>query len=101
VYDAAVSDGKVAMTVDQPAPPFGGAAGRGQAPAGEDEPHVFDRAQLTYADHGERTVTITSPVPLAPWAFTMVRDDTLSPDRAFLAPPPDEAPGEVLAIPRR
>ncbi|HEY0189861.1 MAG TPA: hypothetical protein VGC42_01985, partial [Kofleriaceae bacterium] len=70
VYDAAVSDGKVAMTVDQTAPPSGGAAGRGQAPAGEGDPaSVFDRAQLTYDDHGERTVIITSPVPLAPWAF--------------------------------
>jgi hypothetical protein len=80
VYAAAVSEGEVAFTTS-------------------DEPtRQLDRARLDFADRGERDVEIRSRVPMASWAFTFVRDDTLEPDRPFLDPPPDSPPAEVRAI---
>jgi hypothetical protein len=45
-----------------------------------------------YADRGERVIEIRGPVPITQWAFTFVREDTLVPDRPFLAGPPESPP---------
>lgn len=63
------------------------------------EPRIaLGRDHATYADAGERVVEIRARVPLAGWAFTMVRDDTLVPARPYLAGPPGAPPSEVLLI---
>ncbi|HMG54111.1 MAG TPA: hypothetical protein VK601_11525 [Kofleriaceae bacterium] len=79
-YDAAVSEGEVELA------------------AGGEPARKFERAQLVYADRGERDLEIRARVPMASWAFTLVRSDTLVPDRPFLDGPPDAAPAEVRAI---
>jgi hypothetical protein len=64
----------------------------------DDEPErKIERARLDFADR-ERAVEIRAQVPVASWAFTFVRDDTLEPDRSFLDPPPDQPPAEIRAI---
>ncbi|MEO7734690.1 MAG: hypothetical protein ABIY55_27280, partial [Kofleriaceae bacterium] len=79
-YAAAVSEGSVELATD-------------------DEPaRTFERGTLDYADRGERTIELRAAVPTTWWAFTLVREDTIVPDRSFLAGPPDEAPAEVRAI---
>lgn len=78
-YAAAVSDGEVLFTTDD-------------APE-----RKIQRARLEFDDR-ERDVEIRAHVPMASWAFTFVRDDTIEPDRPFLDPPPDEPPAEVRAI---
>ena len=79
-YVAAVSEGEVELTTS-------------------DEPtRKLDRARLDFADRGEREVEVRARVPMASWAFTLVRDDTLEPDRPFLDAPPDQPPAEVRAI---
>jgi len=79
-YAAAVSDGKAAIAVG--GEPF----------------HRFEREYLDYADHGETSVEIRAQVPMTSWAVTVVRDDTLVPDRPFLAAPPDAPPDDVRAL---
>jgi hypothetical protein len=59
---------------------------------------AISHQRLEYADRGERIVEIRSKVPAAAWAFTFVREDTLVPDRPFLAAPPLEPPARVRAI---
>jgi hypothetical protein len=78
-YVAAASEGEVLFTTDN-------------------EPlRKIERARLDFTDR-ERVLEIRAHVPMASWAFTFVRDDTLDPDRPFLDPPPDEPPAEVRAI---
>lgn len=80
-YDAAVNDGSVELAVDgEPARTIG-------------------RQKLVYDDHGERAIEIVSKVPMTTWSFTLVREDTLVPDRPFLDAPPSAPPSEVRAIP--
>jgi hypothetical protein len=79
-YAAAVSEGTIELATD-------------------DEPaRTLDRGTLDYGDRGERTIELRAAVPTTPWAFTFVREDTIVPDRPFLAGPPDAAPPEVRAI---
>lgn len=63
-----------------------------------DPAQPLERAQLTFADRGERSVEIRAAVPIGGWRFTMVHADTLAPERPFLAGPPTEAPPAVQAI---
>lgn len=57
------------------------------------------RKVVPFADDGEREITIQSTMPGADvWSFTFVREDTLMPERPYLAPPPDTAPAAVRAI---
>jgi len=79
-YYAAVNDGIVELAVDG------------------DPLRAFERQKLEYLDRGERVVEIRSKVPMTTWAFTFVREDTLVPDRPFLAAPPSSAPARVRAI---
>jgi hypothetical protein len=58
----------------------------------------FRSQRLTYADRGERTIEIRAAVPMTTWELTFVREDTIVPDRPFLAPPPEEPPARVRAI---
>ena len=52
----------------------------------------LDRAVVTYADVGRRTIELTAPIPTTVWQFTFVREDTLLPSRSYLVKPPDEPP---------
>jgi hypothetical protein len=79
-YDAAVSDGVVALT------------------AGGDPTRVIERETIGFLDHGERLVEIQAHVPPAVWSFSLVREDALVPERPFLALPPDQPSAEVQGI---
>ncbi|MGE3544774.1 MAG: hypothetical protein AB7L28_12625 [Kofleriaceae bacterium] len=79
-YWTAVSDDKVALSVD-----------------GEADREV-GREVLVYADEGEREVTIQTELPLKSWSFTFVREDTIIPPRPFLVEPPPSPPAIVSAI---
>lgn len=80
VYDAAVSEGAAELSIDgEPA-------------------RAIERVTLEYADVGERTIEIRAAVPMTSWSFTMVRQETIVPDRPFLAGPPEQAPAQVRAI---
>jgi hypothetical protein len=79
-YYAAVSDGDVQLAVD-----------------GEPT-RRFWRQQLVYGDRGARAIEIRAQVPMTVWELSFVREDTVVPDRPFLAPPPDEPPARVRAI---
>ena len=79
-YYAAVNEGTAALAIDG-------------------EPvQVLARKKLEYLDRGERTVEIRAAVPMTTWSFTFVREDTLVPDRPFLAGPPQDPPARVRAI---
>lgn len=79
-YYAAVNEGTAALAIDG-------------------EPvQVLQRKKLEYLDRGERTVEIRAAVPMTTWSFTFVREDTLVPDRPFLAAPPQDPPARVRAI---
>ena len=66
--------------------------------AGEKE-EGFTRKLLTYSDEGERDVTVRATLPTVDtWSFTFVREQTIIPDRPFLAPPPPSAPAVIRAI---
>lgn len=62
----------------------------GEAPLFSD--HQLD---VTFADRGERSITVTGVVPAGGLWLTLVRYDTLQPPRRFLAPPPPEPPAEI------
>jgi hypothetical protein len=49
------------------------------------------RTIQTYAP-GERTIEVRAAIPTSSWSFTMVREDTIVPDRDFLVKPPEAAP---------
>jgi len=67
--------------------------------ASEGEPvRTIGSQRLAYVDRGERAIEIRAEVPVTTWSFTFVREDTLVPDRPFLAAPPEIAPAEVHAI---
>ena len=67
--------------------------------AHEGEPvRTISRQQLTYVDRDASAIELRARVPITGWSFTFVREDTLVPDRPFLAGPPDDAPPEVRAI---
>jgi hypothetical protein len=80
VYYAAVSDGSAELTVEG------------------DPTRTLEHDKLVYADRGERAIEIRAPVPMTTWSFTLVREDTMVPDRPFLAGPPDAPPATVRAI---
>jgi hypothetical protein len=63
-----------------------------------DPVRAIEREELAYLDRGERAVEIRAQVPMTAWAFTFVREDTLVPDRPFLAAPPLGPPAMVRAI---
>jgi len=79
-YYAAVSDGTASLAIDR-------------------EPvRALERQKLEYLDRGERAIEIRAQVPMTTWSFTFVREDTLVPDRPFLAAPPQDPPTSVRAI---
>jgi hypothetical protein len=63
-----------------------------------DPVRAIEREELAYLDRGERALEIRAQVPMTAWAFTFVREDTLVPDRPFLAAPPVGPPAMVRAI---
>ena len=79
-YEAAVSSDSAALSIH-----------------GE-PPRTIERDHLEHADRGERSIEIRSNVPTTSWAFTLVRADTLVPDRPFLDGPPEDPPAQVRAI---
>jgi hypothetical protein len=79
-YYAAASAGPMTLTIDR-------------EPA-----RSLTRDKLDFVDRGARGVELRAAVPTTSWAFTLVRDDTIVPDRPFLAPPPLAPPAAVRAI---
>jgi hypothetical protein len=71
IYHVAVSEGTATLSVD-----------------GEPDREV-DGKPIEYTDRGERVIELRAEVPITQWAFTFVREDTLIPDRPFLAGPPE------------
>ena len=62
-------------------------------------PVELTRKILPYADDGERDVTITATLSgTEAWSFTFVREDTIFPERPYLAGPPLVAPAAIHAI---
>jgi hypothetical protein len=59
--------------------------------AGEDT-RLVDRTIVTYADAGRRAIELRAYIPTTTWMFTMVREDTILPDREFLVRPPPAPP---------
>ena len=60
-------------------------------------PRDAGRAVIVY-DGGERTIEVRAAVPQQAWAFTMVREDTIVPDRSYLVKPPETAPAAIHRI---
>jgi hypothetical protein len=52
-----------------------------------ESPRDVERAILVYGGSDERTIEVRARVPLTHWAFTMVREDTLIPERHYPKPP--------------
>ena len=61
-------------------------------------PRVVDRAIVEYADEGEREIELRASIPVTPWSFTFVREDTLLTPRDHLRAPPREPPPELRRI---
>jgi hypothetical protein len=60
---------------------------------------IGTHAMLDFDDHGEQTVTIAARVPDLQTSYvTIVAEDTLEPDRAFLAAPPAYPPPAISAL---
>jgi hypothetical protein len=59
---------------------------------------TIDHERIAYVDRGERAIEIRAPVPMTTWSFTFVHEDTLVPERPFLAGPPQDPPARVRAI---
>ncbi|KAB2909694.1 MAG: hypothetical protein F9K40_03770 [Kofleriaceae bacterium] len=55
------------------------------------------QVDATFADRGDRDITIHAIVPTIGIWLTFVRYDTLHPARPFLRPPPDAPPSEIAA----
>ncbi|MGE3455229.1 MAG: hypothetical protein AB7O24_08990 [Kofleriaceae bacterium] len=79
-YWTAANDGTVSLSVD-----------------GE-QPREVEREVLVYGDEGEREVTLQAALPVKPWSFTFVREDTIIPSRPFLVEPPAAPSASVQAI---
>ena len=57
------------------------------------------RKILSYADDGEREITIQATLPAAEaWSFTFVRSDTVVPERPYLVGPPAVPSPQIRAI---
>jgi hypothetical protein len=52
-----------------------------------ESPRDAERAILVYGGHEERTIEVRAAIPRTPWHFTMVREDTILPERHFPTPP--------------
>jgi hypothetical protein len=63
-----------------------------------ESPKDIDREILVYGQDESHELEIRGPIPTSSWQFTMVREDTIIPDRPFLAAPPTSPPASVLAI---
>ncbi len=63
------------------------------------EDQAITRKVVPYADAGEREIVIqASMTGTDTWSFTFVHEDTILPERPYLAPPPDSAPAAVRAV---